>query len=177
MNEVKRRGRPPNQTAKNEVLTDEANQTDQTEGVAMQEAKQEEVIAPKKRGTRPGWKPSSQLPNLKAPHGFTAKWCNPAKLTERRSEGWIIMTPKDNKGSEIMSVDVNDGGSLTDALRYRDLVAIMLPNELKADRDAWLKNENEEAMAGILKKTDEELKQHGVETYTPKGQAGRIVID
>lgn len=175
MNE-KRRGRPPKTL---EALTGTDNQIDQKETdmqVDMQEETIEEV-KPKKKGTRPGWKPSSQLPNLKAPPGFVAKWCNPTKLTERRSEGWQIMTPSDNKGSEIMNVDVNDVGSLTGALRYRDLVAIMLPKELKAEREEWLKNENEESMRGILQKTDEEFKERGIETYTPKGQSGRIVID
>lgn len=142
---------------------------------AVAEKDQDTVV--KKKGTPPGWKPASQLPKLKAPRGFIAKWANPTKLTERLSEGWQIMKPDDNKGEQIVNIDVNDVGSLTGALRYRDLVAIMLPNELKEARDNWLRNENKEAMKGVLKETDEKLKEGGIETYTPKGQEGRVVIN
>lgn len=142
---------------------------------------EQEIIAPETKGTRPGWKPSSQLPRLKAPNGFIAKWSAPAKLTERLSEGWKIMKPVDNQGEEILNIDVNDVSSLTGALRYRDLVAIMLPKELKAARDEWLRNENKESMRGILGKTDESFKEHGVETFgvVPDGKGGssRIVIN
>lgn len=138
-----------------------------------------EVSTPKvkKKGTRPGWRPAGQLPRLKAPPGYTAKWANPEKLDKLRAEGWEIMKPEDNKGQEILKVDVNDAGSLTGALRYRELVAIMLPNELKAERDEWVRSENKEAVKGIFAETDEKLKEHGVESYVPTGQAGRIVIE
>ena len=133
--------------------------------------------APKKKGTRPGWKPAGQLPKLKAPPGFSPKWANVDKLDKLRAEGWQVMTPEDNKGAPILKVDVNDGSSLNGALRYRELVAVMLPNDLKADRDEWVRNENREAMKGILKDTDEKLQEMGVQTYAPIGQAGRIVIE
>lgn len=132
---------------------------------------------PKKKGTRPGWRPAGQIPRLKAPKGFTPKWANPDKLDKLRAEGWIIMRPEDNKGQEITKSDVNDAGSLTGALRYRELIAIMLPNELKEDRDEWLREENKQAVKGILNDTDEKIKELGVQTYTPTGQAGRIVIE
>ncbi len=152
-------------------------QTEQTmkENV-MPEAEHEEVKSTTK-GTPPGWKPASQLPRLKAPHGWHAKWSSQSKLTEKLSEGWKIMKPSDNQGEEILNIDVNDVGSLTGALRYRDLVAVMLPVERKLARDNWLRNENKEAMKGVLKKADEELKEGGVETYVPKGQAGRVIIN
>ena len=173
---TKARGRP-RKTTEAEVGTD--NQTDQQVENSMQEAVEisEVIEQPKKKGTRPGWKPSGQLPKLKAPSGFTPKWCSPAKLTERRSEGWVLMKPSDNKGEEIINIDVNDSGALTGALRYRDLVAIMLPKKLKEARDEWLKNENAEAMRGILKETDEKFKEGGASLYTPKGQSGRVVIE
>lgn len=138
---------------------------------------QEEAVSEKVEGTPPGWKPASQLPKLKGPKGWTVKWSNPAKLTERLSEGWLIMKPEDNKGEKILNIDVNDVSSLTGALRYRDMVAIMLPQDLKQARDNWLRNENKEAMKGVLRETDEKLKEGGVETYVPKGQEGRVIIN
>jgi len=138
---------------------------------------QEEVSKSKKKGTPPGWKPAGQLPKLKAPPGFIPKWSAVHKLTERKAEGWIVMKEKDNHGEPIVTMDVNDVGSLTDALRYRDLVAIMLPKALKQERDEWHKSENREAMKGVLKEADTKLKEGGVETYTPKGQSGRVIIN
>jgi hypothetical protein len=150
---------------------------DQEQTQVQTDALPEQEIKPKKKGTKPGWRPAGQLPRLKAPRGFTAKWANPEKLDKLRAEGWILMKPEDNKGQEILRTDVNDAGSLTGALRYRELVAIMLPNELKQSRDEWVRNENKEATKGILQETDEKLKEHGVQTYTPSGQDGRIVIE
>lgn len=167
------RGRPRKDGT--DVPVNVENQTDQKEGNVMQEAEQEVKV--KTKGTRPGWKPSSQLPGLKAKAGYIAKWCNPSKLTERRAEGWEIMTPEDNIGNEIVNTDVNDVGSLTGALRYRDLVAIMLPKELKLARDEYIRSENEHALKGVLNKTDAELTKGGVETYTPKGHQGKVVIN
>lgn len=132
---------------------------------------------PKKKGTRPGWRPAGQLPKLKAPPGYTAKWANPDKLDRLRAEGWELMKPNQNRGQEILQIDVNDAGPLTGALRYRELVAIMLPNELKAERDEWVRQENREAVKHILKDADEKFQEKGVQTYAPTGQAGRIVIE
>lgn len=170
------RGRPK------KTVDQSTNETDlqieqKIEGNVMQEEAEDQVVTSKKKGTPPGWKPSSQLPKLRAPSGYTPKWSSVAKLTERMSEGWKIMKPEDNRGEEIINMDVNDVGSLTGALRYRDLVAIMLPKELKEARDKWHRDQNKEAMKGVLRETDEKLKEGGVETYTPSGQSGRIVIN
>ena len=163
----------------NEASTEaQENQTEQSEQEnVMPEAEHVEVIKSKTKGTPPGWKPAGQLPKLKAPAGFVPKWSAIGKLTERLSEGWVIMKPSDNKGEEIINIDVNDVSSLTGALRYRDLVAIMLPKDKKAARDEWVRNENKQAMSGILRETDQRLKEGGVETYVPQGQAGRVVIN
>lgn len=87
------------------------------------------------------------------------------------------MKPEDHKGEPIINIDVNDVASISGALRYRDLVGIMLPQEMKQARDEWLKKENDEAMRGILRETDNKMQNMGVQTYTPEGQAGRIVIE
>ena len=169
------RGRPRKTVSQS--TNEKEIQTDQTMKENVMPEAETAVTKSATKGTPPGWKPASQTPNLKAPPGFTEKWSSLAKLTERISEGWKVMRPEDNHGKEIVNIDVNDVGSLTGALRYRDLVAIMLPLELKSARDNWLRNENNEAMKGVLKKSDKELKEGGVETYVPNGQSGRIVIN
>lgn len=132
------------------------------------------IDADETHGTVPGWKPSSLLGTLKAKSGFHARWVSsdPANIAKKRSEGWIIMKPEDNVGSYQQAES-----SLSGELRYRDLVAMMLPSSLKKSREEYYKNEVREATASILKQTDASLKQSGVSTYTPSGQAGRIVIE
>lgn len=153
----------------------QAGQTEQIDAPAAAEQAASQIE--KTKGTRPGWRPAGQLPRLKAPPGFTPKWANPEKLDKLLAEGWMVMKPEHNRGDPILKVDVNDGHSLTGAIRYRELVAIMLPMEVKQDRDEWLRDENREAVKGILRQTDQEMQEKGVQTYTPKGQAGRIIID
>lgn len=152
------------------------NTIQEREDMKLEETAVEPV---RKKGTKPGWKPAGQLPRLKGPSGYSVKWASSdtGKLAKLRAEGWIIMKPSDNKGDPIEHVDVNDGNALGKEIRYRDLVAVMLPQELKEARDEWVREENRNAMKNILQKTDEKFKEHGVQTYAPTGQSGRIVIE
>jgi hypothetical protein len=126
------------------------------------------------KGTYPGWKPSSLLGTLKARSGFTARWVShdPARIAKMRSEGWITMKPTDNIGTYAQ-----DESSLSGELRYRDMIGMMLPDQLKKSRNEYYRKETDDATRAILKQTDGEMRQKGVSTYTPKGMPGRIVID
>lgn len=136
-------------------------------------------IAEPKRGTRPGWKPSSVLPQLKARHGFTARWVNndPGNISKKLAENWILMKPADNIGIPIKAYDTPDANPLASEIRYRDMIAMMISNEDKKSRDEYMREESKAATKQILKQTDEEFKRAGVQTYAPKGQSGRIVIE
>lgn len=133
----------------------------------------------KKRPTRPGWRPSGKLSVLKARKGFTARWVSndAAEIAKKKAEGWLIMRPEDNVGTKIQQEDVNDGSALIDGIVYRDLIAMMLPDDVKQDREDYFREENKQAIAGVLRQSDAELANTGVQTYTPKGQDGRIVIE
>ena len=146
-NEKKPVGRPPNQT----------------------------VAAP----TAPGWKPAKRLGYLKARSGFTARWVSTDSdnVQRKKEEGWLIMKPTDNIGGNLGLQDVNDGGSPANDIRYRDLIAMMLPDAVKKEREEYYRGENRRATDVILKKTDKDLKNIGVHGYAPKGQSGRIVIE
>lgn len=131
------------------------------------------------RGTTPGWKPSSLLGTLKARSGFTARWVSndPARIAKMRSEGWVVMKPDDNKGSYEPVEDVTGSKSLSGEIRYRDMIAMMLPDALKQSRSEYFRNEIKETTGAILRQSDNEFKRSGVSTYTPKGMPGRIVIE
>lgn len=132
-----------------------------------------------KKGTKPGWRPASVLPHLKARHGFTAKWVSndPGNITKKMAEGWILMKPHDNVGIPIRAYETPEANPLANEIRFRDLIAMMISDEDKEARKEWLRDETRAAQQRILHKTDEEFRNAGVQTYSPKGQAGRIVIE
>lgn len=132
-----------------------------------------------KRGTKPGWKPSSVLPNLKARHGFTAKWVHnePANIYRKQSEGWIVMKSSDNTGTPIRQFETPDANPLGSEIRYRDMIAMMISDDDKKAREEYYREQNQSAQRQILHKSDMEFKRSGVQTYTPKGMSGRIVIE
>ena len=131
------------------------------------------------KATKPEWRPSSRLATLKAKPGFTARWvdADPANVARKKAEGWLIMRPEDNVGPPIEQIDVNDGKALHNGIRYRDMIAMMLPNDLKSAREEYYREEHKQAMAGILKETDQKLGNMGVQVTKPKGSPGRIVIE
>ncbi len=153
-----RRGRPPREKI------DMIEQTEKNE-------------APK--ATRPGFKPASRLGYLKAPANFTARWVknDPDNIARKKQEGWVVMKPEDNKGTSFERIDVSDPKETGNHIRYQDMIAMMLPNDIKKDREEYYRNETRHATRAILRESDAQFKQKGVQTYTPKGQQGRIVID
>lgn len=132
-----------------------------------------------KKGTKPGWRPSSVLPQLKARPGFTARWVRneSGNISKKMAEGWILMRPEDNVGIPIKAYDTPDANPLAGEIRYRDSIAMMLADEDKVARQEYIREENRSATKQILQKTDQEFKRAGVQTYAPKGQTGRIVIE
>ena len=87
------------------------------------------------------------------------------------------MEQKDNRGIGVDVLDVNDGSVVSNNIRYRDMIAMMLPNDIKESRTEYYKAETQRSTQMIMKKADEDAKQIGVQTYTPKGMSGRIVIE
>ena len=125
--------------------------------------KTDEQIEEKKKGTRPGWRPSSVLPQLKARTGFTARWVRneSGNIAKKLAEGWVVMKTEDNVGIPIISTETPDSNSLTNAIRYRDQIAMMISDDDKAARDEYLKRENAAVQRSILHKSDEQFKQMG----------------
>lgn len=129
--------------------------------------------------TAPGWRPAKKLQGLKARSGYTARWvsADPENVARKKSEGWILMKPSDNIAGSFDTKDVNDGGSAANDIRYRDLIAMMLPDEIKRQRNEYYRNENAQAAKAIMKNTDAGIAKMGGSTYKPKGMQGKIVIE
>lgn len=133
---------------------------------------------PKNEATRTGWRPSNQLATLKAPSGFTARWVHsdPARIAKLKAEGWRLMKHEDNEG-EYLHEDVTTGQSLGTEIRYRDHIAMMIPDDVKKARTEYYSKETQEALRAVTKKSDSEIGATGAQVYTPKGREGRIVIE
>lgn len=157
MEEVKRMGRPPK----------------------IRPIDSERSMEEQKKGTKPGFQPANRQGTLKAKLGFTARWVrnDPANIARKRQEGWVIMKPEDNIGTYEDLSDVTDAKPLYNGIRYQDQIAMMLPDDLKSSREQYYREETRQTTEAMLRKTDTQFKQHGVATYTPKGQSGRIVIE
>ena len=132
-----------------------------------------------KKATKPGWRPSSMLGTLKAPSGFTARWVrnDPASVAKKKAEGWIVMRPQDNKGTEIVQTDVADQKGSDSHIVYRDCIAMMLPDEMRLAREEYHRNEISNTMKVILHEADDGISKLGGRTYKPKNMPGRIVIN
>jgi hypothetical protein len=128
--------------------------------------------------TKPGWKPAARMAGIQARSGFTARWVSdePDNIARKKEEGWIIMKPDDNI-KKFDSQDVNDASQTDSRIRYRGMIAMMLPNNLKEARTEYYKAETNRATQMIMRETDKEAKKMGVETYKPKGASGRIIIE
>lgn len=147
-----------------------------------------ETLTPTRRGrppvntvaspTRPGWKPAARMGGVKAPKGFTARWVadEPDNIARKKEEGWVML-PADKNQKDFDVKDVNDGNKMGSNIHYRGMVAMMLPDDKKEARTEYYKAETNRATQMIMKKTDGEAKNMGVQTYAPKGQGGRIVIE
>lgn len=131
-----------------------------------------------KSPTKPGWKPAARMATIKAPQGFNERWVSdePDNIARKKEEGYVMMSQKDNKGS-FETQDVTDTGQIDSKIRYRGMVAMMLPDDMKEARTEYYKAETNRATKHIMGDTDKEAKKMGVQTYAPKGQGGRIVIE
>lgn len=101
-----------------------------------------------KKGNKPSWKPASRLGFLTVPKGYTPRWCSgdEANIQKKMAEGWVPVNKTTvPSGEHVRSHNerqVNDSDNLSGVVRYREMVGMMLPNELKEARDEFHKEEN-----------------------------------
>lgn len=131
-----------------------------------------------KEPTRPGWKPAARMGGIQAPRGYTARWVadEPDNIARKKEEGWVML-PADKNEKDFETKDVTDAGKLDSNIRYRGMIAMMLPDDKKQARTEYYKAETDRATKMIMRDSDKEARKMGVETYSPKGQSGRIVIE
>lgn len=108
-----------------------------------------------KKGKAAAWKPAGKLAKLEVPASHVPRWCSidEGNLYKKQEEGWEFVnsvTYPQGKQVENEAPDrVTDGNTLGSAVKYKDMVGMMLPIEdengtglCKLNRDAYHDEEN-----------------------------------
>lgn len=111
---------------------------------------QTDVKPAKKKGRAIRWDDGSRMGHLKVPEGYAGRWCDEddGNITKKLEQGWefVNKTNYPQTGREVAHdfSDVKDGsGKSNDGLvRYRKMIGMMLPPDLKEDRDAFFRQKN-----------------------------------
>jgi hypothetical protein len=105
----------------------------------------------KKKGSKPReFKFASDMGKLEVPEGYVGRWCSKEEknLMKKEAEGWEYVN-KTNCPSAIrreelgLGSQVKDGSNMGGALQYREMVAMMLPEDLAESRREQIKHKTE----------------------------------
>lgn len=132
-----------------------------TEGNGMQA--QDAQDAPVKKGARPTWKPAGQIGYLNVPSTHKGRWVNASdeiNLARKQEEGWEYVNKTnfpevarftDEKKRVVGKDHIGDGGQLGGPVRYREMVGMMLSNDLVEARTEYYRKETEHQTRGRIK--------------------------
>lgn len=94
----------------------------------------------KKTGTPLTYVPANVgLGDIEAPEGYKVRWVRNDNIVRRQAEGYEILTTTNcpnavNKSSNISGVD---GSQIGGAITYRELTAMIVPDEIAKDRKRY----------------------------------------
>lgn len=119
-----------------------------------------------KKGRRPEWKPAPVLDKvIGVPEDHTARYVrNDEKNIQRKlKEGWIPLNKINSNASKISTEEshIKDSQSLGSHIGAREMVVMVLPNELKAAREEYFKQETIAMTNAKLKAQDQRSKPGG----------------
>lgn len=112
--------------------------------------------SPKKKGNKVSWKPASRIGKLHVPEGYVGRWVknDPDNIARYRQEGWeLVNKTTHSKGgrSGHDGSDVKDQKNLNGAVEYRELIGMMLSQEMADARVEYHRQETiEKTRATIL---------------------------
>lgn len=118
-----------------------------------------------KKGNKPTWKPAMVLDKVDGvPEGHTARYVrNEEKNVQRKlKEGWIPLN-KTNSGAKAESEEhhIKDSHTLGSHIGKRELVVMVLPDELKQAREEHFQKETRTMTEAKLKAHDQRKKPGG----------------
>lgn len=115
----------------------------------VQESSPKVKTTRKKKGSTRGFKPGNALGMVKVPKGYTPRWCDAdqANINKKLQEGWVFVnkTTSGSAGHERRDGKEEnstiDGHDLSTVVKYRELVAMMMPDDLVQSRRDYYHNE------------------------------------
>jgi len=126
------------------------------------------AVAPPKG--RKSWAPARMLDLAGKLPGFRYRWVDhdPANIRKKIAEGWTFVNRE--TGHPVTHDDPNlVHGGANGTLGYRDLVAMAMPEETAAERDAYFREKAEEQLAGVNEKAASNMQNIGPMATTRKG--------
>lgn len=136
------------------------------------------------KGKKVSWRPSTRLGRVHLPANMKGKyrtrWVKgtPDRVAQMQEEGWMLVNDTVAKGVQAPTdKEVTDGANLDSALRKREMVAMVIPEELAEARDKFYKEETEKQTQGVLGGLDSEASRMGVKTYAATGRNKRVIIE
>lgn len=108
------------------------------------------------------WKPASRTGVVKAPEGYRIRWCHdvPDNIAKKRLEGWEILDKTKFPEASVKDFEhqISDSNGLTSSiLKRNELVAMIIPENMAQEREAYFQQQTEDATQRILSK--EEVKK------------------
>ena len=113
---------------------------------------------------RRSWAPARMLDlNGKMP-GFRYRWVDvdPSNIRKKLAEGWQFVNKETGHPVEHQDPGLMHGGTAPDtSVRYRDVVAMALPEETGQARDEYFREINERQIAGVNRAASDKMRQVG----------------
>lgn len=105
----------------------------------------------KKKGSKPReFKFSSDIGKMEVPEGKVGRWCSTEEknLQRKEAEGWEYLNktncPSATRREELgLGSSVKDGSNMGGALRYREMVAMVLDKDLAESRKEQIEQKTE----------------------------------
>ncbi len=136
---------------------------------------------PKKKG-KPSWRPQRGLVLTGVPDGYRPRWVLNDQLNIERKldQGWeFISRAKGDKAEHSPQEWVGDGKPLDSMRRYREFVAMALPEELGQARDEYHQEQNRQQVRGIKRDLQKDMDE-ATDQADPRKMAraeGKIIIE
>ncbi len=119
---------------------------------------------PKKKG-RSSWKPASMLTVVDKPEGYRTRWVSKDSLNMQRkkAEGWLMANEINGTEATHEHPDkMGDGRPLTSVKEYRDMVLMVLPEEIAKERDEYFREKTDKQTADLKKNLQDDAEGKGV---------------
>lgn len=122
------------------------------------------------------WKPGSRMGKTIKPEGYRLRWCEdtPENISRKKLEGWEILNTTNFAGlgsSEYEKRSTDSNGNTSTVLKRNELIAMIIPEDLALEREAYFEQETRERTKDSLENTNAKkvLGKNVIHSITPDG--------